>query len=150
MRARALPFIAIFAVFSTGLTSPLVANTETEQTSRHVAISELKMQDGSVDTSLCTQRYGNGYTVSPSVAAPRRIFMSDMGHTITLVDRSEILGHGIFAQHNRFTMTFPSEDSEEAQVTQFVTGLIGDNTYSGVFSDGTCAGKVTASPWTIP
>lgn len=150
MRAVPLPFVAVFALFFAGLTSPLVANTDTVQPSRNITISDLSMQDGSQDTSVCTQRYGNGYTLSPSQDAPRRIFISDKGHTITLVDRSEILGQGIFAEHDRFTMTFPSDTTEEIEIAQFVTGLIGSDAYSGVFTDGTCTGKITAGPWISP
>ncbi|GHB35436.1 hypothetical protein GCM10007094_26250 [Pseudovibrio japonicus] len=150
MRAAPLPFVAVFALVTAGLTSPLGANTDAAQASRNISISELSMQDGSPDASVCTQRYGNGYTVSPSQDAPRRIFVSDQGHTITLVDRSEIMGQGIFAEHDRFMMTFPPDTTEEIEVTQFVTGLIGGDAYSGVFTDGTCTGKIMAGPWMTP
>ncbi|MGH0002907.1 hypothetical protein ACQU0X_22795 [Pseudovibrio ascidiaceicola] len=148
MRLVPLPVFAAFALFSAGLATTSSANTDTEtpQASRDVVFSNLSMQDGTSDNSICVERYGDGYTVSPSKEAPKRTYISDKGHTVTLVDRSEILGQGIFAEHDRFVMTFPGNGEEEIEVTQFVTGLIGGESYSGVFTDGTCTGKVSVGP----
>ncbi|SDR06895.1 hypothetical protein [Pseudovibrio sp. Tun.PSC04-5.I4] len=102
--------------------------------SRDVIFAGLAMQDGSSDNTICTARYGDGYMVTPSKEAPTRIFTSDKGHTVTLVDRSEIMGQGIYAEHDRFLMTFPNEGDAKIEVTQFVTGLTGAHSYSGVFT----------------
>lgn len=148
MRLVPLPVFAAFALLFAGLATTSSANTDTEtpQASRDVVFSNLSMQDGTSDNSICVERYGDGYTVSPSKEAPKRTYISDKGHTVTLVDRSEILGQGIFAEHDRFVMTFPGNGEEEIEVTQFVTGLIGGESYSGVFTDGTCTGKVSVGP----
>lgn len=146
MRLVPLPVFAAFTLLSAGLASYSLANTDTTQASRDVVFSNLSMQDGTSDNSICVERYGDGYTVSPSKEAPKRTYISDKGHTVTLVDTNEILGHGIFAEHDRFMMTFPGNKEEEIEVTQFVTGLIGGDHYSGVFTDGTCTGKVFVGP----
>ncbi|KZL21894.1 hypothetical protein PsAD2_00323 [Pseudovibrio axinellae] len=148
MRQYCVPVSTAFCLLASCLlTSPSAfANI---QDTRNVAFSELTMQDGSSDNSICLERYGNGYTISPSKDAPKRSYVSDKGHTITLVDRSEIMGQGIFAEHDRFMMTFPKEQDEEIEVTQFVTGFAGGESYSGVFTDGTCTGKVTVGPWSL-
>ncbi|WP_208989795.1 hypothetical protein [Pseudovibrio brasiliensis] len=150
MRLVPLPVFAAAALFSAGLVTYSFANTDVTQASRDVTFSDLSMQDGSSDNSICVERYGDGYTVSPSKEAPKRTYISDKGHTVTLVDRSEIMGQGIFAEHDRFMMTFPGNGEEEIEVTQFVTGLIGGDSYSGVFTDGTCTGKVSVGPWIMP
>ncbi|EEA96807.1 hypothetical protein PJE062_1646 [Pseudovibrio sp. JE062] len=150
MRLVPLPVFAAIALFSTSLAPNALANTDVTEATRDVSISELSMQDGTSDNSICVERYGDGYTVSPSKEAPKRTYISDKGHTVTLVDRSEIMGEGIFAEHDRFMMTFPGNEEEEIEVTQFVTGLIGGDSYSGVFTDGTCTGKVSVGPWTLP
>ena len=146
MRRVPLSVLTALALFFAGLATSSSANIQSTPASRNISLSNLSMQDGSSDNSICVERYGTGYTVTPSKEAPKRTYISDKGHTVTLIDRSEVLGQGIFAEHDRFMMTFPGNEEEEIEVTQFVTGLIGADTYSGVFTDGTCTGKVSVSP----
>lgn len=73
MRLVPLPVFAAFALLSAGLATTSSANTDTEtpQASRDVVFSNLSMQDGTSDNSICVERYGDGYTVSPSKEAPQ-------------------------------------------------------------------------------
>lgn len=108
---------------------------------RVVQFSNITRMDGSPDMELCEKRYGDGYVVTPSEKDPRRTSISDKGHTVTLIDRIETTGDGIYIEYDRFKITYPGGD-DQADVDQIVTGLTKTGSYSGVFSDGTCVGQV--------
>ncbi len=109
--------------------------------SRKIAIEDLRSLTDSVGIEVCKQRYGTGYTVSPAPNGRHGQFVSDMGHTFTLYSRSELQGSGIYAEHSQVIITYPDQKEQEATITQFVTGFTDSKRFSGVFSDGTCAGK---------
>ena len=134
-----LAFIVTGLTIPTLLLSPL-AYADPES-SRDIRFKNLTRLDNSPDLSLCEHRYGAGYVVSPSKEDPRRTYTSDKGHTVTLIDRSEATADGIYIEYDRFNITYPG-DKKSTEVTQFVTGMTKNHSYSGVFSDGTCAGQV--------
>ncbi len=146
MRLAALP-VAVTSALLLSLTVPAFSQIDAQPGSRDVTFQDVSSQDAETSNEFCLRRYGSGYTVTPSKDSPKRKYISDKGHTITLLDRSEIIGQGVFAEHDRFLMSFPDAPDKKVEVTQFVTGMIGADGYSGVFTDGTCTGKVTVGPW---
>lgn len=135
------------AVLALGIVLPLSpllitqSAADTPEDRRVVQFTNITRMDGSPDMGICEKRYGDGYVVTPSEKDPRRTSISDKGHTVTLIDRIETTGEGIYIEYDRFKITYPSGD-DEADVDQIVTGLTKTDSYSGVFSDGTCAGQV--------
>lgn len=109
--------------------------------SRQISIDELRPLSDSVDMEFCLGRYGTGYTVSPDPNGERGQFVSDKGHKIRLYARSEQREDNIYAEHSEILAIFPNEPDNEVEITQFITGFVNSKIFSGVFSDGDCAGR---------
>ncbi|SFK74014.1 hypothetical protein SAMN04488518_108255 [Pseudovibrio ascidiaceicola] len=108
--------------------------------SRQVSIQSLTVQTDAVGLEVCTERYGDGYILYPTPSGGQKQFVSDKGHTLTIYARSELREESIYAEHSQMLITFSNDPDVEVEVTVFITGFVNSRLFSGVFSDGTCAG----------
>ena len=112
----------------------------------NVTFSDLSLADGSPDDGTCEKRYGSGYKTAdhPDASADANKKTTEQGHDILISTTGGTIGDGILSIENEYEIIFPDDDNKEpVDVKMFATGLIGSGQASGVFSDGTCRGKVT-------
>ncbi|KZL19684.1 hypothetical protein [Pseudovibrio sp. Ad37] len=108
--------------------------------SRQVSVHGLTVLTDDVGIELCKERYGDGYILYPTPNGGQKQFVSDKGHTLTIYARSELREESIYAEHSQMLITFSNDPDVEVEVTVFITGFVNSRLFSGVFSDGTCAG----------
>ncbi len=107
---------------------------------RQISIDKLQPLSETVDIEFCLERYGTGYTVSPAPNGDSSEFVTDKGHKFHLYARTEQREGNIYSEHSEILAIFPNEPDNEVDITQFITGILNSEVYSGVFSDGDCAG----------
>ncbi|KZL21891.1 hypothetical protein PsAD2_00320 [Pseudovibrio axinellae] len=127
-------------------TADAADNQKADHDDEVVTFSELTLADGRPDDGICEKRYKSGFTTAELSGTPRepdkktsgqepRVIISSTGGTI---------GDGILSMENEYELIFPNEkNTEPVEMKVFATALIGSGSASGVFSDGTCRGKVT-------
>jgi len=137
--------IGLGAIAYTG-TAALADSHDLSTTKNSVTFSDLSLVDGSADDGTCAKRYGSGFNTEnhPDATADDKKRQSDAGHDILISETGGSIGEGILSLENTYEIVFPDSDNKEPVVARmFATGLLGSNQVSGVFSDGTCRGKVT-------
>ncbi|GHB35454.1 hypothetical protein GCM10007094_26280 [Pseudovibrio japonicus] len=114
-----------------------------------VVFSELTLANGTPDDGTCAERYGStGYrtTGNSETSLEQTENVTVDGHDIVISSTGGTIGDGILSIENEYEITFPNDENKEPiEVKIFATGLFGSGSASGVFSDGTCRGKVTIS-----
>ncbi len=121
-------------------------DTDTDASNENVTFSDMSLVDGNPDDGTCAKRYGSGYKTQdhPDTSADSGKKTTEQGHDIVISSTGGTIGDGILSIENEYEIIFPDDDKKEpVDVKMFATGLIGSGTASGVFSDGTCRGKVT-------
>lgn len=110
-----------------------------------VTFSELTLADGAPDDGTCAERYGTDYRTSSNAENTLEQTHNTTvdGHDIVISSTGGTIGDGILSIENEYEITFPNDQNKEPiEVKIFATGLFGSGSASGVFSDGTCRGKV--------
>ncbi|KZL20709.1 hypothetical protein PsAD2_01197 [Pseudovibrio axinellae] len=119
---------------------------ESKAVQTKVEFTELSLVDGSPDDGTCKTRYESGYTATDKGKndAGQTKAVTDKGHDILITETDGTEGEGIYALTNSFEIVFPdSEQKDPVELQMFAAGLLGESPVVGVFSDGTCRGRIT-------
>lgn len=143
--AASLGALALACASTTAVADEHDAGSDNE----NVTFSELTLANGDPDDGTCTERYGIGFsaTDSPDSSSQQTQHTTLEGHRIVISSTGGTIGDGILSIENEYEVIFPNDEEEESvELKVFATGLFGSGLASGVFSDGTCRGKVTIRP----
>lgn len=98
------------------------------------------------NASICKQRYGKSFITKGHAATieEERLITTSEGHNIELTYIGGYVGSGVYSIENQYKFTFPNDgDRDPIKLQLAATGFIGGGRANGVFSDGTCVGKIT-------
>ncbi len=113
-----------------------------------ISFSDLSMADGSADDGTCAARYSNSYTAPQAGQTDQtdqdQAQSSDDDNDIVITETDGTVGAGIYTLSNTYAIVFPDSDNGDAvEVQMFASGLSGESPVTGVFSDGTCRGRIS-------
>ncbi|GHB38216.1 hypothetical protein GCM10007094_29470 [Pseudovibrio japonicus] len=111
-----------------------------------ISFSDLSMADGSADDGTCATRYSNSYTAPQAGQSDQdqSQAQSDQDNDIVITETDGTVGAGIYTLSNTYAIVFPDSDNGDAvEVQMFASGLSGESPVTGVFSDGTCRGRIS-------
>ncbi|WP_310619875.1 hypothetical protein [Flexibacterium corallicola] len=120
------------------------ADTATDAASkeRTFSFSDLTTVKPGGDASICQKRYGGGYTTTPHPNNKPNHRTTDKGHNFVIAESETEEDGGVFAVHNTYEIVFANEGEAQVVAQMWAIGLTGMDDSVGVFSDGTCRGKV--------
>ncbi len=107
--------------------------------------SEVSTITPEAEKGICKKRYGKSFITKarPATIDSERVIKTSEGQKIQLLYQSGTIGNGVYSIENQYRFTFPDEGNGTSVKLQLAaTGFIGSGRAAGVFTDGTCYGKV--------